>query len=106
MQSLGWQITRMSAGDFKIWTRPGGGRRVGIDVFAAFYVDGQFFMVPSVTGDLAPAALFPVGEVTLEGRQIVAPARPEELLEVTYDPAGGCPTRRSSSRRRAPRSGG
>ena len=91
MQSLGWQITRMSAGDFKIWTRPGGGRRVGIDVFAAFYVDGQFFMVPSVTGDLAPAALLPVGEVTLEGRQIVAPARPEELLEVTYGPGWRVP---------------
>ena len=28
MESLGWRITRMSAGDFKIWTRPGGGRRV------------------------------------------------------------------------------
>lgn len=84
MEARGWRITRMSAGDFKIWIRPGGGRRVGIDVFAAFHVDGAFYMVPSVTGDLARSALLPVGEVTLEGRSFVAPARPEELLEVTY----------------------
>ena len=86
MRSLGWSMTRMSAGDFKIWVRPGGGRRVGIDVFSSFYVDGQFFMVPSVTGDLARTSLLPVGEVTLEGRSFVAPARPEDLLEVTYGP--------------------
>jgi SAM-dependent methyltransferase len=86
MESLGWRITRMSAGDFKIWTRPCGGRRVGIDVFAAFYVDDVFHMVPSVTGDLPRSALLPVGEVTLEGRRFVAPARPEDLLAVTYGP--------------------
>jgi SAM-dependent methyltransferase len=84
MESLGWRITRMSAGDFKIWTRPGGGRRVGIDVFAAFHVDGAFYMVPSVTGDLARSALLPVGEVKLESRTVVAPAHPEKLLELTY----------------------
>lgn len=86
MKTLGWRITRMSAGDFKIWTRPGGGRRVGIDVFAAFHVDGRFYMVPSIAGDLPREALLPVGEVTLEGRSIVAPARPEQLLETTYGP--------------------
>jgi SAM-dependent methyltransferase len=86
MESLGWRITRMSSGDFKIWTRPGGGRRVGIDVFACFYVDGAFYMVPSVAGDLERSALLPVGEVTLGGRRFVAPARPEDLLAVTYGP--------------------
>ncbi|MET1061153.1 MAG: class I SAM-dependent methyltransferase [Nocardioides sp.] len=91
MESLGWRVTRMSAGDFKIWTRPGGGRRVGIDVFAAFYVDGTFHMVPSVTGDLPRSALLPVGEVTLEGRRFVAPARPEDLLAVTYGPGWRVP---------------
>ena len=91
MESLGWRITRMSAGDFKIWTRPGGGRRVGIDVFAAFHVDGTFYMVPSVTGELARSALLPVGEVTLEGRRFVAPAWPEALLEATYGPSWQVP---------------
>jgi len=86
MEGLGWWITRMSAADFKIWTRPGGGRRVGIDVFTAFHIDGAFYMLPSVTGDLPRSALVPVGEVTLEGRRIAAPARPEELLAVTYGP--------------------
>lgn len=91
MESLGWPVTRMSAGDFKIWTRPGGGRRVGIDVFAAFYVDDTFYMVPTVTGDLPRSALLPVGEVTLEGRRFVAPARPADLLEVTYGPGWRVP---------------
>ncbi len=91
MRSLGWTITRMSAGDFKIWTRPSGGRRVGIDVFSSFHVDGQFYMVPSVTGELDRSALLPVGEITLEGRRFVAPARPEALLEVTYGPGWRVP---------------
>ena len=57
MASLGWEITRMSAGDFKIWTKPGGGRRVGIDVFAAFYVDGR---VPhGALGDRRPGPVRP-----------------------------------------------
>jgi SAM-dependent methyltransferase len=86
MESLGWRMTRMSAGDFKIWVRPGGSRRVGIDVFTAFHVDGAFYMLPSVAGDLPRSALLPVGEVTLEGRRFVAPARPEELLATTYGP--------------------
>lgn len=91
MVGLGWNTTRMSAGDFKIWTRPGDGPRVGIDVFAAFHVDGTFFMVPSVSGDLPPSALLPVGEVTLEGRRVTAPARPEALLALTYGPGWRTP---------------
>jgi SAM-dependent methyltransferase len=91
MRSLGWSITCMSAGDFKIWIKPGVGRRVGIDVFAAFYVDGAFHMVPSVTGDLDRTSLLPVSEVTLEGRRLVAPAKPVDLLEVNYGPGWPVP---------------
>jgi len=91
MEALGWRMTRMSAGDFKIWTRPADGHRVGIDVFAAFHVDGAFYMVPSVTGDLERSALLPVGEVALEGRRFVAPARPEDLLAATYGPTWRVP---------------
>jgi SAM-dependent methyltransferase len=91
MASLGWQITRMSAGDFKIWTKPGQGRRVGIDVFGAFHVDGRLYMMPTVAAELPRSALLPVGEVTLEGRQVVAPARPEALLEATYGPGWRVP---------------
>ncbi|CUR57339.1 conserved hypothetical protein [metagenome] len=91
MRSLGWRITRMSAADFKIWTRPGGGRKVGIDVFAAFNVDERFYLMPSVTGTLDRSALLPVSEVTLEGRPFVAPARPLDLLEATYGPSWRVP---------------
>jgi SAM-dependent methyltransferase len=91
MRTLGWSMTRMSAGDFKIWIRPGGGRRVGVDVFSSFHVDGRFFMVPSVTGELDRTSLLPVAEVILEGRSFVAPARPEDLLELTYGPGWRVP---------------
>jgi SAM-dependent methyltransferase len=91
MRSLGWSIARMSAGDFKIWTRPGGGRRVGIDVFAAFHVAGSFYLMPTVAGDLPRSSLLPVGEVTLEGRRFVVPAKPEDLLEVAYGPSWRVP---------------
>ena len=91
LRSRGWNITRMSAGDFKIWTRPAEGHRVGIDVFAGFHVDGAFYLVPSVAGDLPRDALLPIGEVTLEGRRIAAPARPEQLLAVTYGPGWRSP---------------
>jgi SAM-dependent methyltransferase len=91
MRSLGWSILRMSAGDFKIWVRPGGGPRVGIDVFASFHVAGSFYLMPYVTGDLPRTSLLPVGEVTLEGRQLAAPAEPEAMLEAAYGPAWRVP---------------
>ena len=82
MESLGWQITRMSAGDFKIWTRPGGGRRVGIDVFAAFYVDGEFHMVPSVDRRPGPVRSSPRRRGDARGPALRRPGP-------TRGPAGG-----------------
>jgi len=84
MRSLGYAVARMSSADFKIWKRLPDGRRCGIDVFGAYYFDGLFHMLPGVRGELPREALLPTSTVTLEGRELVAPARPEELLALTY----------------------
>ena len=45
-----------------------------------------FFVTGSLTGTLDRSALLPFGTVTLEGREIVAPADPERVLAFTYGP--------------------
>lgn len=84
MRALGYTVARMSSGDFKIWTPLPDGRKCGIDVFGAYYFDGLFHMLPSVRGELPRDALLPTSTVVLEGREVVAPARPEEVLALTY----------------------
>ncbi|KQZ67069.1 class I SAM-dependent methyltransferase [Nocardioides sp. Root151] len=84
LASLGYEIARMSADDFKIWAHLPDGQRVGIDVFGAYHFGGRLHMLPNVRGDLDRSALLPTSTVTLEGLEVVAPARPEELLEVIY----------------------
>ena len=91
MQDAGWSTTRMSGGTFKLWADLPDGPRVGIDVFAAFYLDGLLHLMPGVTARLPREALLPVSTVTLEGRDLAGPARPEALLEATYGPGWRVP---------------
>jgi hypothetical protein len=91
MRSLGWQVVRMSGANFKVWVPLPDGRRCGIDVFGSFHANGRFHVTGSLTGTLDRSALVPFGTVTLEGRPIVAPARPEEVLEFTYGPSWRVP---------------
>jgi SAM-dependent methyltransferase len=55
-------------------------------VFGSFHIGERFLVTGSLTGTLDRSALVPFGTVTLEGREIVAPARPDEVLEFTYGP--------------------
>lgn len=80
----GWRTGRMSGGTFKVWTRTPSGLGIGIDVFSAFYHQGLLHIMPSVAADLPREALLPTSTVTLEGRELPAPAQPERLLEATY----------------------
>jgi SAM-dependent methyltransferase len=86
MRALGWQVVRMSGANFKVWVPLPDGRRCGIDVFGSFHIGQRFHVTGSLTGTLDRSALLPFGTVTLEGREIVAPARPEEVLAFTYGP--------------------
>jgi hypothetical protein len=91
MRRLGWQVVRMSGANFKVWVPLPDGRRCGIDVFGSFHIGGRFYVTGSLTGTLDPSALLPFGTVTLEGREIVAPARPDEVLAFTYGPGWRVP---------------
>lgn len=91
MRALGWQVVRMSGANFKVWVPLPDGRRCGIDVFGSFHIGDRFHVTGSLTGRLDRSALVPFGTVTLEGRQIVAPARPEEVLAFTYGPGWRVP---------------
>jgi hypothetical protein len=84
MRALGHQVVPMSAADFKIWLPLPDGRRCGIDVFGGYLLDGEFYLLPTLHGHLDPSALLPQRDVVLEGRSVAGPARPEELLELTY----------------------
>ena len=84
MKELGWHLVRMSEADFKVWVDLADGRRCGIDVFGGFHVDGVFHMMPNVRGELDRSSLVPVSSIVLEGTELAAPARPEDLLALTY----------------------
>ena len=113
MRSLGWKVVRMSGANFKVWVPLPDGRRCGIDVFGSFHIGERFYVTGSLTGRLDRSALLPFGTVTLEGREITAPARPEQVLEFTYGPdwrvPGPClplrprPGRRTTHGRMVPR---
>ncbi|RYP83433.1 class I SAM-dependent methyltransferase [Nocardioides guangzhouensis] len=84
MRQLGWQVVRMSEADFKVWVDLADGRRCGIDVFGGFHVDDTFYLMPNVSAQLDRSSLLPVAPMTLEGREVLGPARPEDLLAATY----------------------
>ena len=91
MASLGWRSRRMS-GRFVVSAELADGSQVNIDVFSAWHdLDGTFHLLPCVRGELDRSALIPVGSVLLEGRDVVAPARPEALLETIYGPDWAVP---------------
>lgn len=91
MRERGWTIVRMSSADFKVWVKLDDGRRCGIDVFGSFHIDGAFHLMAGSRGELDRSAILPVSTVTLEGRQIAAPADPERFLEFTYGPGWRVP---------------
>ena len=75
-QAAGWETHRLSGGTFKLIVALPTGLRIGIDVFASFYFQGLLHMMPAVAADLPREVLLPTSTVSLEGRQVPAPARP------------------------------
>ncbi|WP_051399544.1 class I SAM-dependent methyltransferase [Haloechinothrix halophila] len=80
----GHTISPLSAASFKTLITDADGDTRGIDVFAGFIVDDDFHLLPAVKAPLPRSAILPLGEVTLHGRQLPAPADKEALLEATY----------------------
>ncbi len=86
LRDRGYSVGQLSAAHRKVSVPLPSGRRCGIDIFGAYHRGDMFYMLPSVGAPLPRSALLPTSTVTLEGREVVAPASPEQLLEVIYGP--------------------
>lgn len=82
----GWDTFRANGASFKVFSTLPDGRRIGIDVFSAFYFQDQLHVLTYLVAPLPREALLPTSTVTLEGREVAAPAQPETVLEATYGP--------------------
>lgn len=92
LRELDYTVLEMSAAHLKIWVPLESGGRVGIDVFGAYFFEGVFHMTPSIRDPhLRREDLLPQSTVTLEGRELIAPARPAALLAATYGPSWRIP---------------
>ncbi|HEX7740573.1 MAG TPA: LicD family protein [Marmoricola sp.] len=90
-RSLGWQVVRLSAANFKVWVPLPNGKRAGVDVFGSFYVGDHFHITGNLRGALPRSALLPFGTVTLEGVEFPAPADLDGFLAFTYGPSWRVP---------------
>ena len=91
----GLPVTRYSGMGIRVdVTEPDGGTR-GLDVFSGFMreVDGtdQLFLMGEVGTPFRREWVWPLSEVTFEGRTFPAPAQPERLLEAMYGPTWRTP---------------
>lgn len=84
MAGLGWHVVRRSAASFRIWVRLPDGRRAGIDVLGSFHLGDQFHLAGSLRAPLPRTAVFPFGEIALEGHCFPAPADVRGFLDLTY----------------------
>lgn len=91
LRQRGWTIARMSAGDFKVWVELENGQRWGVDIFASFYVDDVYHVVPIRRGPLDRSVIEPLGSITLEGHEFLAPRDVERFLEFYYGPGWRTP---------------
>lgn len=86
MRDRGWDVLRMSGGDFKILLPLSDGRLCHIDVFVAFYAAGRFFQLGNRSGQLDLSSILPVAPVWLHGHEFPGPADPEAMLRFVYGP--------------------
>lgn len=87
----GWETFRGTGGAFKVYAYLDDERRIGIDVFSAFFFDELFHITGFVAAPLSRDALVPTSTVKLEGQEVPAPAKPEVVLEATYGPGWRVP---------------
>jgi hypothetical protein len=91
MRDQGWDLLRMSAGDFKLLLPLSDGRNCHIDVFVAFHTVGRFFQLGNRSGQLPREAILPVSTIALHGHEFPAPADPEAMLRFVYGPGWRTP---------------
>ncbi|MFT4264836.1 MAG: class I SAM-dependent methyltransferase [Nocardioides sp.] len=85
LRELDWTVLRMSAGDIKVIWPLSDGQVAHIDIFSAFTINGTFYQFGNRNGLFdVEADLLPLGTITLEGRELPAPKRPEGMLAFIY----------------------
>lgn len=87
LRGRGWSIERMRIGLFRAVFHDQAGDLRHIDIFLAVHNGTEFFLDRFVLAELPRLALVPLGNVTLEGVQIPAPADPGAVLAATYGPS-------------------
>lgn len=112
LRELGYESYRYSGLAFRIDVFESDGSKRGLDVFGGFIAppvgeeQQKLYMMGEVGHPFELDWIYPLGEVTLEGRTLPAPAKPEKLLEAMYgtgwkvpDPAYKFTTPRGTVRR-------
>lgn len=84
LHERGWRITRNRQDMIQAWTTDDDGAVRNLDVFVSYVHRGIFTLERWVHGSLSIDEILPLGQVTLEGVALSAPARPEALLALTY----------------------
>ncbi len=84
LERQGYATSRHSGGAFKIDVPDADGSVRGLDVFGGFFADGHLALLGEIWAPYEREWIFPLGTVTLDGRDLPAPAEPERLLVETY----------------------
>lgn len=92
LERLGYVVVKHSHAHLQVmFLMPDGGTEHYIDIFTAFFRDGEFAQPFAMRGGVLSTDMLPLGEVELEGRRFPAPARPESWLEACYGPGWRTP---------------
>jgi SAM-dependent methyltransferase len=87
----GLPVTRYSGMGLRVdVSEPDGGTR-GLDVFGGFMREGSLYLMGEVGTPFERDWVWPLSEVTFEGRTFPAPAVPDRLLEAMYGPTWRTP---------------
>ncbi len=86
LQRRGMRVLTKTGSFVTVIAKLQGGGQIPIDIYACFYVGDVLYESSSVGTPVPREAILPLGTVTLEGRELPAPADPRRLLEVSYGP--------------------
>jgi SAM-dependent methyltransferase len=86
LSDMGYRIYRYSGAAFKVDVVESDGSVRGLDVFGGFIADGYLNLMGEIRTPFRRDWVFPLGTTTLEGRELPAPANPDEFLTATYGP--------------------
>lgn len=84
LREVGLDTYRYSGAAFRVDVTEDDGTRRGLDVFGGFFDADRLHLMGEIGTEFEHDWIFPRSTVTMAGHEFPAPARPEELLRVTY----------------------